>query len=57
MSDVPMTVPVESELAELIWKTSRADESTISCMGADIVARAILARFCLPVPSIRKEQP
>lgn len=30
-------------LAELIWTTSRADESTISATGANIVARAIVA--------------
>lgn len=29
-------------LARLIWETSRADESTISALGADIVAGAIL---------------
>lgn len=29
-------------LARIIWTTSRADESTISATGADIVARAIL---------------
>lgn len=32
-----------NELAKIIWETSRADESTISAMGANIVADAILA--------------
>lgn len=30
-------------LGQIIWETSRADESTISYAGANIVARAILA--------------
>lgn len=30
-------------LARLIWHTSRADESTISATGANIVAAAVLA--------------
>lgn len=29
-------------LAKVIWATSRADESTISAAGANIVARALL---------------
>jgi hypothetical protein len=29
-------------LGEIIWTTSRADESTISATGANVVARAIL---------------
>lgn len=34
--------PPLSELAEVIWKASRADEGTISATGADVVARAVL---------------
>jgi len=43
--DTPAPAPVGDVegLAELIWHTSRADESTISAAGADIVARAVLA--------------
>ena len=33
------------EVAEVIWTTSRADESTISATGANHVADALLARF------------
>jgi len=47
---VPTENPSVSDLGEVIWRTSRADESTISVTGANIVARAILARFRLPVP-------
>lgn len=45
-------------LGELIWKTSRADESTISVTGANIVAEAILARFDLfhKVPQAAEEE-
>ena len=44
------TAPSESELAELIWRTSRADEGTISATGANIISRAILDWLRLPVP-------
>ena len=47
---INLAVPTESQLAELIWNTSRADEGTISSAGSNIIARAILARFRLPVP-------
>jgi len=47
---VPTENPSVSDLGEVIWRTSRADESTISVTGANIVAKAILARFRLPVP-------
>ena len=33
------------DLGEVIWEASRHDESTISFTGANIVARAILAKF------------
>lgn len=33
------------ELAKAIWETSRIDESTISAMGANVVAEAVLSRF------------
>lgn len=32
-------------LGEIIWRTSRADEGTISATGANIIADAILAEF------------
>jgi hypothetical protein len=47
---VPTENPTEEGLAEVIWHTSREDEGTISVTGANIVAKAILARFRLPVP-------
>jgi hypothetical protein len=34
---------LRDELAKTIWETSRADESTISATGANIVADALLA--------------
>ena len=33
---------LRTELARTIWETSRADESTISATGADIVAAALM---------------
>lgn len=32
----------KSEIAKLIWETSRADEGTISATGADIIADALM---------------
>lgn len=43
MTTVPDATPEARDLAELIWHTSRGDESTISAMGADVVAGAILS--------------
>ena len=46
----------KEEIAKLIWDTSRADESSISCTGANIIANAILATFnvtLLPEPNYR----
>lgn len=33
------------KLTEVIWRTSRADEGTISVTGANIVARAVVAHL------------
>ena len=38
-----------------IWETSRADESTISATGADIVARAVIAVDCEEHDELRAE--
>ena len=37
--------PNREALARVIWETSRADESTISVTGANIVADAVIAHF------------
>jgi hypothetical protein len=42
--------PTEAEIAavgEIIWRTSREDEGTISVTGANIVAKALLAAFTI----------
>ena len=45
-------------LGEVIWTTSRADESTISATGANIVARAVLASdwFAAHDAQVRREE-
>ena len=46
-------------LGKLIWDTSRADESSISYIGANIIADAILAKFnvqVLPEPDPEREE-
>lgn len=33
------------EIARIIWETSRADEGTVSALGANIIADALIERF------------
>ena len=40
---------IKSDLAELIWKTSQAEEGNISTTGANIIADAILVKFMVDV--------
>lgn len=37
-----MSDDLAKKVAEVIWATSRRDEGTISAMGADIIAAALL---------------
>lgn len=39
-----MTTDLKTDLARIIWETSRADEGTISATGANIVAAALIPK-------------
>lgn len=51
MTDLELTPVTREDIAELIWNTSRADESTISATGANIIADAILRVFNVTLPA------